>query len=261
MLKEKNPNSLSNDIVKIIRLVSTLPDTKPVGSFLYRIQKYPGDIDMMEQIIKMGSREDAGNLLDKDMRKIMFRLKTRPDVYFADFKAGIDPIFKIDIGRMKNFRSIVGYNRERIMSKINQIYRHNYLDRPEYDYLRSLIVPKPSLADWANLKDAIRRKYVLRWTPSEIIQGFKRLPNNRVKLFSKAIAEDSISKIDVWAWLNDKYVEITDYFITYFIPKGKNKTVKIFPSQPEFEYAMKHDATQFFSPFFYNPMKSVKCGL
>lgn len=258
MLKEKNINSLSDETMKIIRLVSTLPDTKPVGSYLYRIQKFPGDIDMMEQIIKIGSREEAGELLDKDMRRIIYKVKSCPKVYFADFKAGVDPAFKIDIGRMKNFRSVVGYKRGKILTKLGQLKRNGYLTKLEYDVLRSLTVPKPTLADWYNLKEAIRKKYILRWSPAEIIQGFKKLPGLRIKEFKKAIAEDSISKIDVWAWLNNKYVEVTDYFITYYIPKGQRRTVKIFPSQPEFEYAMKHDATQFFSPFFYNPMKSIK---
>lgn len=85
----KDKTSFTKDEKKIINVLSTNKDVLPVGSFMYKDFKFPGDIDLRETVIGCCTDDEAIQQLVDKIQLIAKKIDSDPDIYFSDFKAGI----------------------------------------------------------------------------------------------------------------------------------------------------------------------------
>lgn len=244
MLKKKLLSSYTIPTIKAINSITSrgFPKTLPVGSFVYRIQQYPGDIDIREDLIADPSMNGISQLV-RAIRTIIKQVLEDPNAYFADFKAGVDPAFEI---------STDPWNPTEIAAHLNDLHTRNILDTNDYSKMMELVIPNASPQQKHLLEALIRDKYVLRWSPSEVLSGNKSLPGNRFKKFEDAIQEPEIVKIDIWAWLEDRFVELSNFLILFV----GDRRVNI--EQGDYIESMKHDVTKYLSDFYFTPFKAFK---
>lgn len=198
ILNKKLISSYSLPFRKVISLVTFDKNTLPVGSFVYKEQKYPGDIDIREVLKGGNTRQKAIKKIVKDIQTIIKKIVNEPGFYVADFKAGIDERFPND-----------------------------------------------------------RNKYIVRWTDKELLQGFKILSGNKKITLEKAIQDPTIVKLDVWAPVNGRYIEASNFMI--LIEEDKNGNITFLNGeQPDYLNSIRQDIQLYFSPEDLNAFKATK---
>lgn len=240
ILHKKISNSYSDPIKKAIRLVTFDLDTLPVGSFSYKSQRYPGDIDIRESIKACCNRKVAIERLTNRLQELAFRLSQESGYYFADFKAGIDHIFYIPVDK-------------NIYFKINKLFNNGFLTNKEYNQMIKVI----NNNDLEELKELIRNKYTIRWTLNDLLNGYKILPGNRQINLSDALQHKTIVKLDIWAPINGRYIEVSNFLSLIEIDKNGNQTL-INGKQPDYIKSIKSDVKSFFSENNLNAFKATK---
>ncbi len=89
LIKNRNPRLYTDKEREILDLLAINKDSliEPIGSFTYNIQQYPSDIDVNQTVFI------EGNDLSKitiDIKNAIHNILLHPNVYFSDFKAGVD---------------------------------------------------------------------------------------------------------------------------------------------------------------------------
>jgi hypothetical protein len=79
----------------------------------------------------------------------------------------------------------------------------------------------------------------LKWSYNEIMQGFKRFDNKLKITFQSALTQDSVIKLDLVAFLDGEYIEITTNY--YFDFEDRNKTFREL-SEEELKKKLLYDA-------------------
>ena len=250
-LAKKPIESYPKPIIDSINLITSkgFPDILPVGSYIYKIVgKYPADIDLMEIITK----KDI-SLINREIKKIINKIKKAKNTYIGDIKIGADLLFDIDIGKIKN-NKIVGYNYKKIKKYVDEIIKKYKLNTN----ILPLIKKKPTIIRWNKLKNEIHNLRTLRWTPKEIKQGFKKLIGNREISLNDALSMPEIIKIDIWKWLDNlqKYEEITNLIKLNIL--GKKATKKMNLKIPDYIPEIKKEIQKYMDPYNYSPFKVLK---
>jgi hypothetical protein len=227
LLQTRSFNSLSMNTVNFINMVTIDPRFPPriVGSFKYIVNEYPADIDVMEIYESCCSVNEAAKDVTSKFQDIALRLKNAKDVYLGDFKAGYDYRYKIDIGYIKAFKKgfkLSGYNPVAIESAILKLNSLKLNTNDETAFLLQKLIPNPTILEYSDLESAIRKKYIIRWTLDELLKGSKILFLNKKIDLEDAIQHNSVIKIDIWVYLNQRYLEITNYYTITFKDKTNN---------------------------------------
>lgn len=95
LIANRNPKLYTDDERRYIELISIKHDSliQPIGSFTYKIQKYPSDIDI-NQTIKI--RNNNFKMIANHLKEIAINIMKAKDAYFSDFKMGVDERFLDD---------------------------------------------------------------------------------------------------------------------------------------------------------------------
>jgi len=105
LLERKPENVYSRPVKRQISMISFNKDKMKLheptifGSFIYRTQKYAGDIDLIEDF-EYEDRESTIKLFIARLRQIINGLKGNR--FFSEFKCGNDKRYDIDIGALSN---------------------------------------------------------------------------------------------------------------------------------------------------------------
>ena len=151
----------------------------------------------------------------------------------GDFKAGYDDRYYINIGKTEGSK-IINYDTERIKSDILKLKKNNLLTLEEYNELIEKVVENPKLQQFYDLESQIKKKYVIRWKLNEIINGVKTLPLGLDIKLEDALTHKSIVKLDIWIYLNKRYIEMTNmYMLTYDDEDGKTHNLSVKPEKYE----------------------------
>ena len=92
LLSKVTHNSFSKEIKSAIQLLTFNPGKihVPVGSFMFRSQKF-SDIDLLDnKTVACCSLEEAKFFFKSKIQNIVFRISQYSDVYFSNVKAGLD---------------------------------------------------------------------------------------------------------------------------------------------------------------------------
>lgn len=231
------------------------------GSESFKINKYPSDIDFKQDIKYIHNLEKSIEIFQKEFNMLIKRIGSRKGVYLGDVKIGFNHIFdEIDIGILQNGR-IIGFDIDKIKNKINELYKNQYIDKKEYDKINKLLHPVMTLAEYDELYEELRNLHIIRWTYDELIRGYKILPPNIKYMLNEALHDETMIKIDVWEPYNDKYIEVSNFFILYYeTSNGQFKLINL--PDDYFENivpSLQREVEKFiFSTNFIKPFKAVK---
>jgi hypothetical protein len=197
---KKYPISFSDDITKIVRLITLKHGERPFlyGSGSYKIA-YPSDYDLAQEI-------PVNKFILSDFQDVIKNLLTVKDIYIGDIKSGEIPDFVVvdDDLSESNYNS----RRPQMITKVKSLYKKKVISKEEYDDAIKLLQPDLKELDIYVLKHDVRYE-VVRWKPQDILNGFVVYRGLKVP-FNKYLLGDSLTKIDVIVWLNGiRYNEIT----------------------------------------------------
>jgi hypothetical protein len=251
--------SLSVDANNIINRVSCndIPDKSGegpqiFGSFVYKAQKYPGDIDLLEYINGRNIPEVV-KIFMKCNKIIVTSVLKYPQEWFSEMKAGLDTRYDIDIGECdqgvwqinRNLKLLteeyldVGlFNEKEATLILSSIAEHQVINQDDYDIVHSVF----------------RERKILRWTAKEILKKKKILPLDQIMSLEKAILMDTLLKIDVINIIDGRFVEVTNAFhLTYGINEIPLGHVPDIPND-----LMNEIEKLYYSNFHYNAFKCMK---
>jgi hypothetical protein len=259
-IQEKPLNSYPQDIIQAIKLLSFTENktATPFGSYIYRTQKYPSDVDLIEQFSDCCSIGDVITKFEVALKKVVEEIINTDDYYYSEVKAGIDKRYDVNIGKMSHGIFIPN---PKLAQIAQDMYSQNLFTETEYNIIQ-LILSKRHLE--ARGYDAItyifRERKILRWTPEETLKGEKVLPLGIKISLKTALTHKSAVKIDMIMKHGGRLIEITNFVALYYEDKGKlyfinsnlldanNINVQL-PQEIEKLY---------FSDMFYSPFKMVK---
>jgi hypothetical protein len=263
MISKRPVESIPDDIKAAVGVLSIDPDhVTPMGSWTFRSQLYPGDIDLMEITEQCCSATEANIFFASALQKVIIRILKTSGMYLGDMKAGLDYRYKLDLGTLSYNKTgqpkIFGYDQQKISTNIQDLHTQGLLDQKETEELLALTIAVPNASQYESLYNKLRDKWVLRWSADEILQGYKMLPGNQKLSFTSAIMHPSIIKIDIWTNVYGRFMEVTNVFVLYYKnPAGKKFLLNL--KQVDIIEEMKKEVQKYaFSPANYKPFKLVK---
>ena len=266
LLQQKPIISYTIPSIEAINMISTkkFPDVVVAGSYIYRIQRYPGDIDLTDTIIKVkkGKNDPIGELV-KSIQDIIIRIKKKTlgktNFFLGDIKIGMDRDYKQlikSIGEIKSGR-IVGYNYSGSIKELDRLKQKKLISSKHYVQIKELLKKKPSLLDFELLLEKFNNLIVYRWRASQIVKGYVEFADEKLTL-REAIQSPGIIKIDMYYWLNNRFVEITSFLQLFIKKNGKLINVNIERKESEYIPDMKEQLHKYLSKFHFNPFKALK---
>lgn len=251
---------VSADIKRIVNLLTLKSETTPVGSFKYKIFKYPGDIDIFEMVKGCCTVHGVADSISTRIVNMIRRLELVDDVYFGDFKCGEDRRFKVNIGEIDvsgKDTKIKGYNQSKVKDDIIKLYDQKLLSKTEAQTLIRLARPEPiNVGHWETLNDAFREFYVLRWSEDELLASEKSLRGDESISLSEAIIQGTVVKIDVWAPVQNRYIEVTNFFA--FVVEEDGRKQFLTQKLGNYKASVFEDLVKYGSPEHRNSLKMAK---
>lgn len=242
LYKLRSWEGLTDDTKKLIGLITLNDDTRPVGSYKFKTHRYPSDIDIFERFRSCCDKETVTEEIVKKMQDLVREFNKHKEVYWGDFKAGIDVRYYADPEFLDTAKKCRNH-----LKNIS-----TYLSNTEYDKLTKLTYNPEKF------NEELRKLYILRWTPVEIIDGEKQLRNDGGTItLAQAINQNSIVKLDLWAPIDGTYKEITNFFI--FEQEDRHGNVTILNQElGNRKNSLLHDIHKYSSKEGYNPLKYAK---
>ena len=177
LTRTKERTNYPNDALTILDAMSfDGRNTKLVGSISLRSQQYAGDYDAYE-VVKTTSAS-----LTSRFQHIIRTLQSLPNAYIGDIKAGVIDEWKVT--------------------------HPSHLDEL---LAKKLITDEEKEEAIQHLKEGEDIKFhILRWTPKEILAGYKTLRDGRRYDLERAFRSPSIVKLDVVGLVaNNRYTEFS----------------------------------------------------
>lgn len=259
-LEVKSEKSYSEPLLKNIKMVSFYPEgmATPFGSFIYKMQKYPGDVDLLEEFKDCCTKDDVVKKFIKNLHRVVKEIIKSPLHYFSEFKAGIDHVYDVDIGTLSNG---VYYINNDLRDLSVSLYNNNFFD--EYEITRILTVIDKNITNsdaYDEIFNIYRNRRILRWTEKEILDN-KKVIGNRIKTLYDALFDHTHVKIDVILLYNNRFIEMTNFVgLTLINPKGEESYINIkMQDSDDIQKDLPIEIEKlFFSNYYYSPFKMTK---
>jgi|WetSurMetagenome_2_1015567.scaffolds.fasta_scaffold00833_13 hypothetical protein len=257
----------SREQIKDIKILSVDKNAlaTPFGSAAYRVQKYPGDLDLYEYFYDCCTVNDVTKKFAKKIQTIAKQINKERVHYFSEFKAGIDERYNIDIGTLMN--GIYTYRRQQLLAISNEMVQNNLLSLQELNIIKNIMkVKNPGGDEYDMMNYVFRNRRILRWSSKEIIQGYKLLPAKKKITLQKALEAKSHVKIDMISFINGKFVEVTNFWILVLIRGNKLTTVNFNfdyfdneQSEKTYDNQIRDEIQKlYYSNMYYSPFKMAK---
>lgn len=219
VVNERQASELSEETLNKITTMTHSMGQLPVGTFKYKVFKYPGDIDLFENIENCCYYNYTKIKASETIKKIVKDVVQSGDFIYMDFKAGYDKRFNINMGLIEDGK-IEDYYPELIKRDVDNLYGAKLLDEDERVEILNMVKSNPTIDEFVKLGDRLREYWLMRWESKEILQGFKVLRGGYKLYLDEAISDNSIVKLDTIAPLSyglseydiRRYVEITNFF-------------------------------------------------
>lgn len=212
--KSKLPSSYPNYILDNIKLLSIDKNkSKLAGSYSFAFTQFPSDIDVQELVNEGDTYDRVINFFIHGLKNKVREISNTPYYWILDIKIGIDKRFDLD----KNESMFYG--------KISKLYDDGLITDNE----RNMIVSGYS-------EMTLKELSTLRWTPEEVLHGYKTLRGNvQISLYD-AIAQKSVINIEVVGLSNNKYMDLSNFFtLAYHDKHGMLKSINL-PDQAVIDF-------------------------
>jgi hypothetical protein len=223
------------------------------GSYIYKQQLYASDIDIYEEHNSKKDIQSTANSFFPPFKRMVKRVLDTPLIYYSETKCGIDTRYDLSVGSC-----IEGVYQPHtsLATQIDALYNRSLLDKEDHDIL-SKTIRKSSLNgdDYDVVNYILRKYYILRWSANEIFQGYKVLRGGQKFKFTDGLQQDTLVKIDIWAYVNNKLLEITNVYLLSFT---KGKKLYNIQSHNKITGLLEQIERFYYSNMWYNPFKMVK---
>jgi hypothetical protein len=102
------------------------------------------------------------------------------------------------------------------------------------------LLKKPTLKQYFDLREKIRKLITLRWTPTEVLNGCKNIDNDRIITLISSVST-FITKIDMAFIYNGFYTEISNVFSNASSIKNGLSFMPITPNPAKYQEAIKYN--------------------
>eukprot|EP00047_Mylnosiga_fluctuans_P021272 m.102665 g.102665 ORF g.102665 m.102665 type:complete len:719 (+) comp8830_c0_seq2:8-2164(+) len=227
--EKREPAAFTSDVMHVANILTLKDDTRPVGGFKFRVFRYWGDIDFMERVHSGPTLDDACKYIAARLQLMGQRIRLSSliepgRIYFSELKAGLDTAYTIhglghyEYDAVSNEDRLVQYRPDELRECITKLCDDGWLSADEAAELLAHVHPDSgcTFKEHDALRRAARRHYVLRWTLDELLAGVKELPRNRKITLTEALKIPTLTKCDVWALVDGRYIEVSNnFFLTY----------------------------------------------
>lgn len=204
--RQRPLSSYTSADINSIKLLSFYKGAVPFGSATYVIQKYPGDLDLYETVELEGRVDQVIHKFAKILKRKVKEIEAAdPPVYITEIKAGSDPNYELPIGPLVN--GIWTPNNENLRKMLGGLPYMGELDGP-------------SQKKYYEISEKVRNLKTLRWSPTEIKEGFLVHEKDVISL-EKALHSKSHIKIDTITWLDGRFTEVTNFLLLGAVLDGK----------------------------------------
>jgi hypothetical protein len=256
----KISSSYSSSLINDMKMISFVPNGIPIpfGSYIYRMQKYPGDIDLLQEFFGCCTESAVIKSFIKELHRVVKDILASKMHYMSEFKAGIDYRYDSDIGLLTDGVFIPSQNLE---LNTKNLYNKGLFNDNEFNYIMQILNNRIFTGDGYDIIFNIyRNRRIIRWSANEILEGFK-ISNGVKKTLYDALFDETHIKIDVIIQFEGMFTEITNFIGLVLQRKDgtiqninidlkKNHEIKkMLP--PEIEKL-------YFSNYYYSPFKMVK---
>jgi hypothetical protein len=274
IFSKKSEESFSKDMKEAIKILQISKDGLiPFGSQFYSSSLYPSDIDLIDTLYVKGTKSKLKPIVEK-LQNVVKKILSTKNCYLGDIKSGIDYVYKLDIGNINysygGHPVITHYDYEKVKEQLDNLHKAELLTNDEFKKINSYVKKDISPKNFEDLQDSLRKKWLLRWTSKEFLQGYKDLSGGRKITLFETIQMPSLTKIDSYQLVDDKYTEVTCiYLIVYTDTKGNQLVMSYpvykfsqrtypFPTE-EILYTLRKDTSiLLFSNNHYKPQKAMK---
>jgi len=192
------PLQYSTQLRKVLKAVS-IGSPKVVGSAADPTILFSADYDLMENVIYKSSSVKVFQRKIANISKIG---------KIVDIKCGELSEWNLLKKPFIKNGFVKDYSRTNELAHLNNLWQNEIITQSEYDHGKTLLKENLSAFEYLIAKKELRFG-LLRWTTQEIAQGHKTF-RKRLIYLDDAIKSKGITKIDVIAWVNTKYVEISN---------------------------------------------------
>ena len=204
------PIDFSEDVLETFEALSftKLKHLMLVGSASLKSQIYAGDYDMIENVKVKNIHTTAKQF--QDVIKKLMNLKL---CYIGDIKLGSIEEWKVisDDTIIKN-GFVHNYKPQEIRENLKRLRENRDISPKEYEHSLSLVKNHITTLQFLEIKRDLRF-HIIRWTPKEILKGYKILHNGKKYTIVEALKSSTITKLDAIRWVNGNH--FTDFSIIY----------------------------------------------
>jgi hypothetical protein len=216
LAKRKLPQDYASDVLGVLRLMSftNLRGLELMGSAELKAQLYAGDYDAYERV-QVRSLASTARKFQSMIKKLLNSNLT----YIGDIKMGSVEEWKVigDEARIQNGQ-VRGYEPKRIKAKVEALYNDTIISRQERDTAFAMLKSSITPYELLEIKRDLRFN-ILRWTPQEVLKGYKYLQDGRRFTLEEAITSPTIAKLDCISWVQGN--RFTEFSVIYEFYKGK----------------------------------------
>lgn len=202
LLKKKEPVEYDDNVKEVFQLISYHRGKPEVmGSANLKSQIYSADFDLFEKVVEDTDKNKAKRHIYDTFKQMFAHIARLKDVYFIDFKAGIDHDLYLD-------RKVFDESPARVRQFYEQAHKAGLITDEQLAKLKKS-------KDIDDLYENARKLWTIRWDKKSLDRGYVELSRGRKKTFDDALDDKSIIKIDVIAYINGKFVEFSNLYEMY----------------------------------------------
>jgi predicted nucleotidyltransferase len=247
--KKLIPDSLNNEITNGINAITyNINNVVFAGSFIRKSMRDSSDIDIAEDFKNASDKTCASHIQDI-IKKL---LKT--DYIILDIKSGIDPLyinlFK-KLGTISNHK-VINYDYQNTLNDINLISK--YIPKDTYKDLIKSIKKNFEIKQYFEFREKIRKLITLRWTPKEILEGYKIIRNDKLYLYQAVSL--FLTKIDIAFICNGFYTEMSNVFLIKSASKQGLVFLPLSPNPKYYGEAIRYNLEEYLTSGYY--LKALK---
>ena len=225
MFQKKKEDALTREILEALQTVTfNMKNAQIVGSFIYRAQPFPSDIDLSEKFLpsQQLTDEQAVKVVSERLRILIEKIQ-RSESYLGDVKIGYDPaLYALYFFFLAGFTGLSDkqegdviwesvkpeFRKDLLLQYLGRYLQRGLVTKESYRELtQALRVPHPDIEE---VYELLRQLYTLRWSADEVLQGYKDLPGDRRISLSEALQDPALVKIDLWSLIQEKWTEVTN---------------------------------------------------
>lgn len=254
LLELKPTSAYSKDIKdELNRLQLDKSDNiSPFGSYIYRYQKFHGDIDLIEKVVA-NSYEELIKKFSINIKRIVKNVISQKNHYFLEMKIGTDKLYELKVGYLCEG---IYYVNPEFKNNIIDLYNHKLFDKEDYDICMKLLVANQLNQDvFDEVVKIVRKYYVLRWTTKEIMAGKKKMRSGKMITLEEAAGHKTLCKIDTIVKLNNTFIETTNIYGLMY--KEGNKLIEV-SAIFKTDVLVLDVEKLYYSNMWFNPFKMLK---